>query len=187
MALQFRKLNLFMETSQPGERWLTHEQYRKQAISLVIDAMATLDLGPPSTEKEPGVNDPTYRVSAFCYGAQIACRPLTDMYVASESKDLQSTLENTYRLSFHFSAGVPLIQSMYQARIARLLREKYGEQTIAAVAGQAVFNPASAVPPSNHVNDKVMQRASNRAPAIWQFYMDILSSQDKLKELQPTD
>jgi hypothetical protein len=170
-----------------SERAVTYHQYRQQAVDLVVQSIHTTDMGPPGPEGGPGVNDPTGRVGAFCYGAELACRPLIAAYVADEPKDLQAVFDSTFRLSFHFSAGVPLIQSMYQARIARLLREKYGEEHVTRAAEDAVFNPASARPPSNHVQGRAMHRAESRAPAIWQFYIDILKAQDNLGDLQPRD
>lgn len=159
----------------------------EEAVGLIIRAMETVDMGPPRPEGRPGVNDPTNRVAAFCYGAEIACRPLVEAYMAGEPDDLQAIFDRTFRLSFHFSAGVPLIQSMYQARIGRLLREKYGAETLDDAAEQATFDPASAVLPRNHAQGKGMKRADERAPAIWQFYMDILKSADDLGSLAPAD
>ena len=159
----------------------------EQAVNLVIRSIETLDMGPPGPEGRPGVNDPTNRVAAFCYGAEIACRPLVEAYVADEPDDLEAIFDRTFRLSFHFSAGVPLIQSIYQARIGRLLREKYGDEALVTAAEGAAFDPASAVPPRNHAQGKGMKRADERAPAIWQFYMDILKSGDDLGSLKPAD
>lgn len=159
----------------------------EQAVNLVIRSIETLDMGPPRPEGRPGVNDPTNRVAAFCYGAKVACRPLVEAYITDEPDDLQAIFDRTFRLSFHFSAGIPLIQSIYQARIGRLLSEKYGEETLEAAASTATFDPASALPPRNHAQGKGMKRAAERAPAIWQFYMDILKSGDDLESLEPAD
>jgi hypothetical protein len=162
-------------------------EYREQAAEFVVHVMKTLDMGPESIKGPPGANDPTLRTAAFCYGVELAAKPLVQDYIEAESKELPSIFESTFRLSFHYSAGSPLIQSMYQARIARLLSAKYGKEQVADIADRAVFNPACAQPPANHISGRAMRGADRRAPAIWQFYMDILRSGDELGTLQPID
>lgn len=173
-------------TTALGEWAAMVTQQQNEAVGTVLRVMSELDLG-EGPEGRPGENDPTFRTGAFCYGAQLASRPLVDEYIASEPIELQTIFDRTFRLSFHFSAGVPLIQSMYQARIARLLREKYGEQELTEAVDKAVLNPAMTSPPVNHINGRAMKRAVKRAPAIWKFYMDVLKSNDELGELRPVD
>lgn len=163
------------------------------AEEFIVHVMRTLDLGVAEDDlsqspKEPGNNDPTYRTAAFSHGVHLAMEPITEAYRTQQTdKELKNIFNHTFRLSFHYSAGSPLLQSLFQLRIARILQEKYGEQPMLDAVETSVFDANNFTIPLKHVSGKPVQRADKRVPAIWEFYMQIIKNVDDIKNIPPLD
>lgn len=181
-----------MNTNVETGSFVTYPQYMQEATALVLHTMLHLDLGHANEDGKlasgrPGENDPTFRTSAFSLGVDVAAQPLVESYETVEKRDFQAIFDSTFRLSFHYSAGVPLIQSLYQLRIAQLLRDKYGEEALFKATNEAVFNPSTTRLPVTHKQSQGIGRVDHRAPVIWNFYMDILRNVEAPENVRPAD
>ncbi len=161
---------------------------------LVLHTMATLDLGHADADSdavdsvgEPGNNDPTYRSSAFAYGVSLAMETAVKSYIDADERRIHDIFNRTFRLSFQYSAGSPLMQSFFQLRIAQLLRAKYGEPALVKAAETAPFDPAKFAIPANHKGGRSLSRAGQRLPAIWNFYMSIAKNVNDPTAIRPMD
>lgn len=167
----------------------------QEPYELVIRAMTELDIvdakprGQPAYAEanKPGNNDPHYRTSAFAFGVSLAVQPIVDAYKEADARSIHDIFNRTFRLSFQYSAGSPLLQSLFQLRISQLLCDKYGERVLGKAAESAPFEPSKFGLPANHSGGRSIRRATERLPAIWNFYMDIAKNVENPTELKPLD